>query len=399
MTVKEAIEYIISESKKDESLLTDTNRFKAYLSDLAPEYKEKGLNVVKKNLDSDFLEICFNDKEDVRRRVSRIKYRLEKDGLAEHWIDFIIDSFFTPLGWKPPKDEEETSQTQKQQTQNQQTQNQQTQNQQTQNQQTQKQQTQKQQTQKQQTQQTKNQQTQNQNLGKFGVIAILIFVGICILTIIFSNSNNNDIKEPAAYSTIETTNKSYNQTETKEITLSNVGDYIKFGSYPQTAEGEEQPIEWLVLSKENNEILVISRYGLDVKRFDRSSNIWANSEICKWLNTDFYNKAFSDSEKKYINSSYLSDVGTIDYVFLLSKEDAEKYFANANERRCRATEYAVKNGAYVNSSNGYSYWWLRSLSLNHGSLVYCVNFDGNIFNYNYVDYDYILVRPALFINL
>ena len=53
MTLKEAIEYIISESKKDESLLTDTKRFWAYLSDLAPEHR-KELKVIKRSLDSEF---------------------------------------------------------------------------------------------------------------------------------------------------------------------------------------------------------------------------------------------------------------------------------------------------------------------------------------------------------
>ena len=361
MTVKEAIEYIISESKKDESLLTDTKRFWAYLSDLAPEHR-KELKVIKRSLDSEFLTLCFKDKEDIKRRVFKMKFRLEEQGVGENWIDFIIESFFTPLGWKPPQDEEETSQTQKQQTQNQQTQNQQTQKQ--------------------------------QNGGTRWYVAILILIGICILAIISNNSNEN-----VTYSTIETTNKSYNQTEkieTKEITLANVGDYIKFGNYPQTAEGGEQPIEWQVLSKENNKMLVISRYGLDAKRFDGSSNKWQNSEIRKWLNGDFYNTAFSDSEKKYINSSYLSDVGTSDNVFLLSKEEAKKYFANNDVRRCKATDYAVKNGALVANDNGYGAWWLRSPFL---CSIYRVLIIGFIYCYGDIYDDCNLARPALWINL
>ena len=72
-----------------------------------------------------------------------------------------------------------------------------------------------------------------------------------------------------------------------------VGDYIKFGSYPTTGSGEIQPIEWQVLSIENNKMFVVSRYGLEARRFDSSSNNWAISEIRKWLNGDFYNKAFN----------------------------------------------------------------------------------------------------------
>ncbi len=178
-----------------------------------------------------------------------------------------------------------------------------------------------------------------------------------------------------------------------------VGDYVKFGNYPQTSNGEVRPIEWQVLSIENNKMLVISRYGLDTNRFDGSSNKWSNSEIRKWLNGDFYNEAFTDQEKKSINLSNLSDVGTSDNVFFLSYDEADRYFANEDARKCKGTEYAVKNGAYVDSSNGYSYWWLRSPYLNYDNCVYNVNYDGLI-NYNYlVDCYNLLARPALWINL
>ena len=86
-----------------------------------------------------------------------------------------------------------------------------------------------------------------------------------------------------------------------------IGDYVKFGSYPQSAKGIVRPIEWLVLSKEENKMLLISRYGLEAryfikaKCFDSNSNDWKNSEIRKWLNGEFYNKAFDENEKTNIN--------------------------------------------------------------------------------------------------
>ena len=124
------------------------------------------------------------------------------------------------------------------------------------------------------------------------------------------------------------------------------------------------------------------------------------------------NTAFSDSEKKYINSSYLSDVGTSDNVFLLSKEEAEKYFANDDLRRCKATDYAVKNDAWVNDggrfstdlgAKGYSYWWLRSPSPNIMYGVYSVNAGGNFsrrfYHSCHIDDADVVARPALWINL
>ena len=184
----------------------------------------------------------------------------------------------------------------------------------------------------------------------------------------------------------------------------NVGDYIKFGNYPQTAKDEVQPIEWQVLAKEGNKILIISKYGLDAKRFDDNSNDWASSEIRYWLNDNFYNKAFTEKEKKSINSSNLSDVGTSDKVFLLSKEEAENYFVNDKLRRCKATGYAVKKGAYISDGSfggeaGYSLWWLRSPNPYTDDNVYRVISDGDIDNHYVVSIGNRVIRPALWINL
>ena len=174
-----------------------------------------------------------------------------------------------------------------------------------------------------------------------------------------------------------------------------VGDYIKFGNYSQTANGGIQPIEWQVLSIENGKMLVISRYGLETRRFDPSSQVWSNSEIRQWLNGEFYNKAFTEQEKKSINLSNLSDVRTTDHVFLLSRDEAGKYFSNNEARKCEPTEYAKKNGADVR--NGYIWWWLRS-PYPSSSYVYDVG-SGGCIRYDRVNLGDILVRPALFINL
>ena len=151
-------------------------------------------------------------------------------------------------------------------------------------------------------------------------------------------------------------------------------------------------------------MLVISKYGLDTKRFDSSSNNWANSEIRKWLNGDFYNKAFTDQEKKSIKSSNLSDVGTTDNVFLLSGDwhgngEVNDYFANNESRRCKATEYVLKKNNWAESeTDGYFGCWLRSPIPDDSNCVYGVSSDGYVFYY-IVNFTSILVRPALWINL
>ena len=167
--------------------------------------------------------------------------------------------------------------------------------------------------------------------------------------------------------------------------MANIGDYIQMGNYPQTANGDIKPIDWQVLAIEDDKMLLISKYGLDTRRFDCNSNDWWNSEISEWLNKDFYNKAFNEEEKKSIIRK-----------FLLTKDEAEEYFANNEARKCKATEYAVKNGAYVDD-NGYTCWWLRSM-FDGFYQVYYVLSDGN-FSHSSADYAGGVVRPVLWINL
>ena len=77
-------------------------------------------------------------------------------------------------------------------------------------------------------------------------------------------------------------------------------------------------------------------------------------------------------------------------------DEAEEYFANNEARKCKATEYAVKNGAYVDD-NGYTCWWLRSM-FDGFYQVYYVLSDGN-FSHSSADYAGGVVRPVLWINL
>ena len=172
-----------------------------------------------------------------------------------------------------------------------------------------------------------------------------------------------------------------------------VVDYMEFGRYPQTAEGEVRPVEWQVLARENNKALVISRYALDARRFDPKSNDWNKSEIRRWLNGEFYSSTFSGEEKARIISFNLDDV------FLLSREESEKYFANNDARRCKPTAYAKAKGAL--GMYDFCFWWLRSPCPDLSNFACNVSYDGsvNVDLSDNVDTDSDSVRPALWINL
>ena len=80
------------------------------------------------------------------------------------------------------------------------------------------------------------------------------------------------------------------------------GNVVTFGSYPYTKHGLKAPIEWIVLSKRNNKVRLISKYALDARPFnvERKNVAWENCTLRTWLNMAFYNEAFNDNEKSHI---------------------------------------------------------------------------------------------------
>ena len=88
-----------------------------------------------------------------------------------------------------------------------------------------------------------------------------------------------------------------------------------------------------------------------------------------------------------------------DKVFLISISEAKKYFVSSTARQCKPTEYAKAQGAYVDSSSGNCWWWLRSPGDDrlYASLV---DEDGDVYDYGfYVSDDLEAVRPAMWIDL
>ena len=197
----------------------------------------------------------------------------------------------------------------------------------------------------------------------------------------------------------------YNKSEYK------VGKTIEFGNYPQDKDGTEKPIEWIVMKKEGNQVLLLSKYVLDAKPYNEEFEdvTWETSDIRQWLNNEFYTTAFNKAEKAKIqtsliknedNSKYGTNGGndTEDKVFLLSEKETETLFSNKEERIAKATEYATKSGVYVNEEKA-ACWWLRSPG-NKGYIAAEVNHYGWVDRYgDYVDYSYDGVRPALHLNL
>ena len=193
----------------------------------------------------------------------------------------------------------------------------------------------------------------------------------------------------------------------EDFTAAEAGDYITFGAYEQDgdlANGKE-PIEWLVLAKENNRLLVLSWYGLDCKPFhEEDTNItWENCTLRAWLNDEFFNTAFTDEEKARIrtmlmpavqNPTFASIPGndTWDKVFLLNIQEVEQYMPS--KRGCPSTAYAKARGVR-GSDNGC--WWLRTTGKLQNYAA-DVNTSGILFARGYsVARDDYAVRPAMWL--
>ena len=97
---------------------------------------------------------------------------------------------------------------------------------------------------------------------------------------------------------------------------------------------------------------------------------WETCLLRAWLNDKFYNTVFDDSIRAAIvttnnnnpsNSESHTPGGddTIDNVFLLSIDEANKYFETDEARVASGTEYAKSMRLHV-EDNGNSWWWLRS---------------------------------------
>lgn len=200
-------------------------------------------------------------------------------------------------------------------------------------------------------------------------------------------------------------------------------DCIWFGNYWQSNETTKEPIKWRVLSVNGDDAFLLADQNLDCQPYNTEyTNVtWETCTLRTWLNSTFYQNAFSAAEQSAIrtttvvnedNPTYGTEGGnnTQDKVYLLSIAEASnaaygfnsEFYEESETRYAKNTEYAKKQGASTSTSDSYAgngWWWLRSPG-NSSSRAAHVNGSGSGSDYGlYVDYDPNAVRPALHINL
>ena len=187
-----------------------------------------------------------------------------------------------------------------------------------------------------------------------------------------------------------------------------------------------EPITWRVLDVQGSSAFLMADLVLDSQDYHYStsnrtiggSTVYANnykeSHIRSWLNSNFYNTAFTAAEKARIQTTTVDNsvastgyssntyacADTSDKVYLLSYSEATNAsygLSTDASRQLKSSAYAQSQGVYT-ASNGNSQWWLRSPSYYYADYARIVNNYGNA-SYTFVIDTISGVVPALWISL
>ena len=218
----------------------------------------------------------------------------------------------------------------------------------------------------------------------------------------------------------------------QQIAELKVGRSFTFGLYEQdnSQKNGPEPIRWVILARDGDRVLVISRYVLDCKLYneERQPVTWETCTLRAWLNGEFLTAAFDADEQDLIqmthvtadpNPIYNVDPGmdTEDKLFLLSLPEAELYFlpdgTGIPKRKlyegsypallCEPTAYSAAHGCAPQSENGSARWWLRTPGYSASSAAWVTRTGGFRDQGSLVDCSNSLVipgiRPAMWIDL
>lgn len=178
------------------------------------------------------------------------------------------------------------------------------------------------------------------------------------------------------------------------INYAKVGDTVLFGYY-----GDE-PLEWKVLDVQGKKKLLITSCVIDCKKYNavRKPVTWKDCTLRKWLNEEFYNKAFNFNGINVYGKGKIvltkTENNTYDMVFCLNAEELHRYGCVG----CKPTLYAKKMGVGVDSYFQFTSWWLRDnvrLSYEAPIAFPLDDFIETLF----VDAYDVGVRPALWVNM
>ena len=192
---------------------------------------------------------------------------------------------------------------------------------------------------------------------------------------------------------------------------------VLFGSYEQdgdAANGKE-PIEWLVLARDGDKALLLSKYALDHQSFMpfyepvTEPFTWESCSLRQWLNSTFLNAAFSaEEQRRLLTATVITAPGgrkgsenpftTEDRVFLLSDTEVYAYFSSEAATVTDYTAYALSEDPWAGNATAPApaIWWLRTTDGgNHPDSVYTRGGVGE----GARSYEGEYVRPAIWVDM
>lgn len=194
-------------------------------------------------------------------------------------------------------------------------------------------------------------------------IYLIVAVLICIVNL-FSCGKKESVKETQVTTettkvAVETTTKQKEiekelnpeiKVATKEVDKKTSYNVVEFGKYDMEV-GYSGPIEWLVVDRNADSYLLVSRYILDCKNYNNSDKevTWDDATLNEWLNNYFLNSAFSSDEIAYINYAKEFGLAGNAKISLLNIAACDKYFGREDvEKRnyklsAKATTWAKTN--------------------------------------------------------
>ncbi len=237
-------------------------------------------------------------------------------------------------------------------------------------------------------------------------VTMIVMAAILAAAVILSLMTREEYSEVEVLSGMKSVNGVFS---TDELSI---GQILVFGKYEQDGieENGTEIIQWRVLDIDDDKVLLISERLLDCKPYNEGCEdvTWAECTLRKWLNEDFINAAFDESDQSKIVLSNIHNPynpsfctagceNTDDRVFALSVDELKKYFQSDEDKKVEITRFAAtkqrKLVGYLRSN-----WWLRTPGSSHSQATTMSNDGCSLCGWN-VDCKYVCVRPAMWVKI
>ena len=185
-----------------------------------------------------------------------------------------------------------------------------------------------------------------------------------------------------------------------------IGDVAVFGAL------WNRDLEWRILTVDRGRALIAARASVAVKPYSRDGvpASWTDCSLRRWLNRVFLSMAFSEEERKKIlpvilpegdRQVLISGGAARDRVFILSREETERYIPVPEDRLLLYHGPIADPCASVTGLMTVSRWWVRGKTeeLAGKSCAAFCDADGTFRGYLEAGRPSAAVRPAMWVRL